>query len=66
MDSLKGALLSKLVWLGVGEIVWGLAQVYLGGGVLTTESLTAAALGVITIIFRAVTDRPLADKTSLL
>ena len=66
MDSIKGALLSKLVWLGIGQIVWGLAQIYLSGGTFEPGAVTTAVLGIVTILFRAVTNKPLTEKTSLL
>lgn len=62
MDALRGAFKSKLVWLGVLQEVWALVQLYLGGGELTTEVLTTAVVGALTIFFRAVTTKPLSEK----
>ena len=61
MDSIKGALMSKLVWLGIVQIGYGLFEAW-SSGTLNAESVSTAISGVLTIVFRAVTTNSLADK----
>ena len=62
MGSLKGALMSKLVWLGLVQIGYSLFETWSSGG-LNAEVVSTAISGVLTIIFRAMTDKSLADKS---
>lgn len=57
-----GALKSKTVWFGVLQLVWSAAQVYMTGGTLTPQAITTLVTGIGTILFRAVTSQPLAQK----
>jgi hypothetical protein len=61
MDTLKGALKSKLVWLGVAQALYGLFELWTNGA-LTAESAGPILAGVLTVVLRAVTDKPLSAK----
>lgn len=61
MDTLKGAAKSKLIWLGLGQVVWGLVQLWAHDG-LTWDSAMPVIGGGATIVFRAMTDESLASK----
>jgi len=61
VDSLKGALKSKLVWLGVAQLAYSLFETWANGG-LNAEAVSTAVTGALTIIFRAVTTQPLSQK----
>lgn len=61
MDTLKGAAKSKLVWLGVAQVAYGLFQLW-ATGMLTAESAGPVVAGALTVVFRAVTSKSLADK----
>lgn len=56
-----GALKSKLVWLGIAQIVWSVVQAYLGG-TFDAQTLSTAGSGILTILFRAVTNSSLSEK----
>lgn len=60
-DSIIGALKSKLVWLGIVQLVWSAAQSYMAG-TFTAEAAATTVSGVLTIVFRAMTNKPLAEK----
>jgi hypothetical protein len=61
MDALKGAVKSKLMWLGLAQVLYGLVQLW-ANGMLTVESAGPVLGGVLTMWFRAVTTDSLADK----
>lgn len=61
MDSLKGAAKSKLVWLGVVQVLYGLFELWANGN-LSADSAGPVISGALTIVLRAVTTQPLADK----
>jgi hypothetical protein len=61
MDTLTGALKSKLVWLGIVQVGYSLFETWASGG-LNAEAVSTAISGVLTIVFRAVTNTSLADK----
>lgn len=61
MDAVKGALKSKLVWLGFVEALLGLTHAVANGGV-TEEAIGAFGAAVATVALRAVTSQSLADK----
>jgi hypothetical protein len=61
MDAVKGALRSRLIWLGVAQVVYGLVQLW-ADGMLTIESAGPVLGGAVTIWLRAVTKDSLADK----
>lgn len=61
MDAVKGALKSKLVWLGLVQLAYSLFETWANGG-LNAEAVSTAIAGAMTIVFRAVTSKPLADK----
>lgn len=64
MDAIKGALVSKLVWLGIVQILYGLFEAWTSG-TLNAESVSTAISGVLTIVLRAVTTSSLADKAKV-
>lgn len=57
-----GALKSKTVWFGIAQLVGTAVQVYMANGSLTPEATTTLVTGIGTIVLRAVTDKPLAQK----
>lgn len=61
VDALKGAFVSKTVWLGLMQL---LASGFMSwsNGTLTLESAVPLVSGVLTIVARAVTDKSLAAK----
>jgi hypothetical protein len=61
MDAVKGALRSRLIWLGLAQVVYGLVQLW-ADGMLTIESAGPVLGGAVTIWLRAVTKDSLADK----
>lgn len=61
MDAVKGALKSKLVWLGLAQLTYSLFETWANGG-LNVESVSTAISGALTIVFRAMTTNSLADK----
>lgn len=61
MDSLKGALKSKLIWFGLAQAAYGIIQLW-ATGTLTVESVGPVLSGAITVWLRAVTTGSLADK----
>lgn len=61
MGALKGAVKSKLMWLGLAQVLYGLIQLW-ANGMLTIESAGPVLGGVLTMWFRAVTDKPLSAK----
>ena len=63
MDALKGALKSKLIWLGLAQVVYGLVQLW-ATGMLTIESAGPVVSGAVTMILRAVTKESLAEKAA--
>lgn len=62
MDSLRGALTSKLIWLGVGQVVYGLFQLWASGD-LSADTAGPVLSGALTIVLRAMTDQSLAEKS---
>ena len=63
MDALKGALKSKLIWLGVAQVVYGLVQLW-ANGMLTIDSAGPVVSGALTMILRAATKESLAEKAA--
>ena len=61
MQAFTGALKSKLIWLGLAQLVWSGVQSYLAG-TLTTDAAATLVTGALTIIFRAITTQSLAAK----
>ena len=61
MDALKGAAKSKLMWLGLAQIIYGLVQLW-ATGMLTIESAGPVVSGAVTMWLRAITTQSLADK----
>jgi hypothetical protein len=61
MDAVKGALRSRLIWLGLAQVAYGLVQLW-ADGMLTVESAGPVLGGAVTIWLRAVTTGSLADK----
>jgi len=61
MDALKGALKSKLIWLGVAQVLYGLVQLW-ANGMLTIDSAGPVVSGALTMVLRAVTKESLAEK----
>lgn len=61
MDAVKGALKSRLIWLGLAQIVYGLVQLW-ANGMLTIESAGPVLGGAVTVWLRALTNESLADK----
>ena len=59
---IAGALKSKTVWLGIATSIWGAVQVFLQAGDFSTEAIVSLATGVVIIVLRAVTTKPLAEK----
>lgn len=57
-----GALKSKTVWFGVAQLIWSAAQVYMASGTLTPDAITTLVTGIGTLLFRAMTSQPLAQK----
>ena len=57
----RGSATSKLVWLGVIQLVAGFSTAYVNDS-LTAESSAALISGFLTIVFRAVTGESLAEK----
>jgi hypothetical protein len=57
----KGAARSKLVWLGVAQVLYGLFELWATGS-LTVESAGPVISGGLTIWLRAITTQSLADK----
>ena len=62
MDALKGAVKSKLMWLGLAQVLYGLVQLW-ANGMLTIESAGPVLGGVLTMWLRAVTKESLAEKS---
>jgi hypothetical protein len=62
MDAIKGALRSRLIWLGLAQVVYGLVQLW-ADGMLTIESAGPVLGGAVTIWLRAVTTESLSDKS---
>ena len=61
MDAVKGAFRSKLVWLGVVQVAYGLFQLW-ANGELSPETAGPVVSGALTIMLRAITTSSLADK----
>lgn len=61
MNAIKGAVTSKLIWLGLAQLVWSGFQSYLAG-TLTPDAAATLVSGALTIIFRAMTTQSLAAK----
>lgn len=59
------ALKSKLVLLGLGQIGYSIFELWAQGGVIDGDVIQGALLGVATIVLRAVTTKPLNEKTAL-
>ena len=55
----SGALKSKTVWLGIAQIAYPALEAYLTG---MPFNYTTVVTGVLTILARAATDKPLAAK----
>lgn len=55
------ALKSKTIWFGIAQLAGSLAVAAFNGG-LTEAAVITFVTGVTTIILRALTDTPLADK----
>jgi hypothetical protein len=60
-DAWKGAAKSKLVWLGIAQVLYGLFELWVNG-TLTVESAGPIISGGITVWLRAITTQSLADK----
>lgn len=60
-DAIKGAVKSKLVWLGLAQLAYSLFELWANGG-LNAESASTAVAGALTILFRSLTTGSLADK----
>lgn len=56
-----GALKSKTVWIGLIQGMYGLYELY-SHGMLTPEAAAPIIAGILTILARAVTDKPLSQK----
>jgi hypothetical protein len=56
------ALKSKSIWLGILTNVWGVVQVFLANGDFSMESIGTFIIGVLVIIMRTVTTKPLDEK----
>lgn len=63
MDAIKGGLKSKLVWLGLVQVAYGLFQLW-ATGALSVESAGPVVSGAFTMIFRAMTTQSLSAKGS--
>lgn len=62
VDSIRNALRSRTVWLGIATQAWGLTQIFLADGSFTTQAVVSLLTGVAIIFLRAVTTVPLAEK----
>ena len=61
MDALKGGLKSKLVWLGLAQVAYGIFQLWATGD-LSPETAGPVISGALTVALRAITNTSLADK----
>lgn len=61
MEILKGAAKSKLVWLGLAQVAYGIVELW-ASGTLSAESVGPVLSGAITMWLRAVTTQSLAEK----
>lgn len=62
LKALIGSLFSKTIWFGVLTEVWGIAQVFMANGDFSVEAIVTMVSGVVIIVLRAVTNKPLAEK----
>jgi hypothetical protein len=63
LSAVKGAAKSKLVWLGVAQVAYGLFQLWVTG-TLSPESAGPVVSGALTVVLRALTNESLANKGS--
>ena len=61
MKALYGAAKSKLMWLGVAQVLYGLFELW-ANGTLSAESAGPVISGALTMVLRAITTGSLADK----
>ena len=57
-----GALKSKTVWFGIAQLLWAAFQAYQTSGTMSPEVISTLVTGIGTLLFRAVTEKPLAAK----
>lgn len=64
MNAMKGALRSRLVWLGLAQIAYGIFNMWATGLAITPESVGPVISGAATVILRALTTGSLASKVA--
>src|SRR5438045_3266142 len=64
MNALKGALKSRLVWLGLAQIAYGLFNMWATGQAITPDSIGPLLTGAATVWLRALTTGTLASKVA--
>jgi hypothetical protein len=62
MNAMKGAMKSRLVWLGLAQIAYGVFNMWATGQAITPESVGPVISGAATVILRALTTGSLAEK----
>ena len=61
-EAMIGALKSKTVWFGIATSAWGLVQIFIQAGDFSREALVSLVSGIVIIVLRAVTTKPLDEK----
>lgn len=64
MNAMKGALRSRLVWLGLAQFLYGLFNMWATGQVITPDSIGPLLTGAATVWLRALTTGTLASKVA--